>query len=128
MSGGNMQFRIASGFNTSGASNSKLLLAARIWFKDVIIVDNPELAELEPRINLLRNQVQDIYRNQLLMRRNRDFEDFPQTFTDLTEDQLIVFEQIMVFRQMVAQKNEFVRLKYEYDNLRFSVHAKVYWR
>ncbi len=130
MQGGNMQYRIASGFGTSVQSNTKSLLGARQWFKDVVVVDNPAIQEVEPLINLRRNQLQDIYREQLSFdrRMNGDLEGFPMAFNDMDSDQFARFEQFLVLRQMVGLRNDFLKMKYEYDNLRQTHYQKVYWR
>jgi len=127
ISGGNMQYRIASGFNTSVASNTKSLLGARLWFKDVILVDNPALRELEPRLNLLYGQLQDIYSDQLAVP-SRAFNGFPRSFKDMDNEQFRHFEETLIERQLVSLKNDFVRMKYEYENVQMSVYPKVYWR
>jgi hypothetical protein len=122
MQGGQMQYRIASGFNTSVASNTKMLLGTRHWFKDVVLVDNPALKEVEPMITQRSNQLQELYRQ------IGRLDGFPQYFADMTSEQFEEFDQELILRQLSAVRNEFTKLKYEYESLKLSRYPKVYWR
>ena len=116
--GGQMQYRIASGFQTTVMANTKWLLACRKWFEGVILVDNPALKDIEPRMNLLAAQMQDIYERILDA---EEFDGFPQLFKSVNEDQFARIEQYLVLRQLPNIRNDLLRFKYEYDNLRLTM-------
>jgi hypothetical protein len=63
--GGQVQYRISSGFSTTQAANSKWLLGCKEWFKDVYKIVNPtseddalrEMVQLESTIPVLADDM-----------------------------------------------------------------------
>lgn len=58
ISGGQTQYRISSGFNTSQMAHSKWLMGCKLWFKNVIWVDNRQLSDAQKDYDRLSNLLQ----------------------------------------------------------------------
>ncbi len=128
VSGGQMQFRLSSGFGTSVMARTKWLLGCKEWFKDVIKVRNPAFDEIvEPQRTQVFDQAQAIY-NPYIVANPQSLVGFPPLFTSMTPDQLTRFENYLLYLGLPTILNTFMDLKYEYDNLWLTHFPEVYWK
>lgn len=87
LNGGNLNFRVSSGFSTIRQANHKWLMACRLWFKDVGFVKNPQKEKDWTRFKEAALQAEREYNDA-----NKTYLDTISMYPDLLRSDIDVFD------------------------------------